>query len=163
MCGVLHCSRFLGQCVKAFKKIFTHSSISFTFPVKGLKGKAEVPVQCWCCACVFHKVSCVARVNSVTVYISQMHFKDGLWFSEPELRISEAEKKHFLDGLRRSLGFLFHKPSDANISWMHLKCKSEILHEVHNICSLVLLSLNLSVRPLSTQLHCGDLEDAISL
>lgn len=145
------------------KNLHSLFNVSFTFPVRGVEGKAEAPVLCWCCASVFHKASCVARVNTVTVCISQMQFRAELWFSEPELRISEAEKKHFLDGHRRSFVFLFHKPPDGNISWMHLGCKSEILHEVHNICFLVFLSLNLSVRPLSTQLHHGDLEDAISL
>lgn len=161
MCGVLHFSRSLRhlQCVKAFKDLSPLFKLSFTFPVKGLKGKAEAPVHCWCCACVFHKAFCVARVNTVTVYISQMHFKDKLWFSELELRIFEAEKRYFLDGHRRSLGFLFHKPPYGNISWMQTWDPS---WGSQHFC-LVFLSLNLSVRPLSTQLHHGDLKDAISL
>lgn len=119
MCGVLYFYRFSGHLL--FKGPYKNLPTLPNLITKGLKGKTKPPVYCCCCACVFHSVSCVARVDTITVQISQAHVKYRLWFSAPEFGISKAEKKHFSNGHRRSLSFPVRKPVDGNISWLKIQ------------------------------------------
>lgn len=135
------------QSVKAFKKSLPTPE-SLTFAVEGLKGKVEAPVHCWCCACVFHKASCVARVNTVTV-----HFTNAL---QKRALIFRTRTQDFWSRKEALFGWSQEIPL-ASFSTSHpmatsLGCKSEIFMRF-TFVFLVFLSLNLSVRPLSTQLH----------
>lgn len=55
---------------KGLKKILHSLFNLFHLSSERCERKSRAPVLCWCCACVFHKASCVARVNTVTVYFT---------------------------------------------------------------------------------------------